>query len=69
MNNSEDIKLSVFIISLMFLFCITILMTIALAAGAQRIGVALLWGGVIASFAFNLITGFLGGKGGSIQDK
>lgn len=67
--NNETFKFTLFVSSMVLLFLVSLLMAFLMFAGAARLGVMVLWLGVILSFAFNVITGFLGGKGGSINDR
>lgn len=62
MKNSEDFKLFLFVGTMLFTFAISILMTVFLMFGAEKIGEILLWTGVVASVVFNIITGLLGGS-------
>ncbi len=66
--NNENLKFNVFVGSMVLLFLLSLLMAFLMFVGAARLGVAVLWIAVILSFTFNVITGFLGGKGGSVHD-
>ncbi len=62
MKSTENFKLFLFVGSMLAMFFVSILMTLFLFMGAERIGEILLWTGVVLSIGFNVIVGLLGGS-------
>lgn len=62
MKSSENFKLFLFVGSMLVMFFVSILMSLFLFMGAEKIGETLLWTGVVLSIGFNVIVGLLGGS-------